>query len=506
MGRVPRPAVRSALLAAALGLFPSRTALGGDVVVTTTDRRYEGRIVSESDESVVLEETVAGVTKTLTIPRSLVKSIEREAPPVPSGAVPPPTPVPVEPTAGEPGPPPPSPDPAEPPAPASAPPALAVGERDEWFLLESDGRIAGTRHLTVARAQPGDKGWRLEEQVVLFQTSDRVPGVWIQLIEETDADLLPRHVYYRELGEAGSADSGVHRYETIRAGPVKEGWWHAVERVGAAETRRSISLEPETRGTLGTRERLLAASPRAVGLADLSVLDAAAGAVVRVRAGFSSLGSGGESAREDVLRHEVGGRATEGRFVGLRGLREAMRPGVVAVATTAERASAASAAAGQEGGTAAREVSLPDVGIALSLPGASWTSQVAPPRPASDGRRVVLTLQSRRLAADVRVEWEPDGVASEPAPADAPEAPLLRRLRRVSADVAAVEPRTAVPRFPGAWRTALRATVRGETVRTLVLVAERGGARVTLLATCPEAAFPDARESLESVLASFRWL
>jgi hypothetical protein len=72
--------------------------------------------------------------------------------------------------------------------------------------------------------------------------------------------------------------------------------------------------------------------------------------------------------------------------------------------------------------------------------------------------------------------------------------------------VAVVEGRRPVEGVAGAWRVGLSGTVRGERVRTIALVAERGDARVTMLASCQEAAWADARAALEAILSSFRWL
>src|SRR5204863_501477 len=60
-------------------------------------------------------------------------------------------------------------------------------EREEWWLLQGDARIAGTRHLVITREARGAKtGWRFEEHVVLLPASSRLPGARVQTIEETD--------------------------------------------------------------------------------------------------------------------------------------------------------------------------------------------------------------------------------------------------------------------------------------------------------------------------------
>ena len=110
------------------------------------------------------------------------------------------------------------------------------------------------------------------------------------------------------------------------------------------------------------------------------------------------------------------------------------------------------------------------------------------------------------LAADVRVEWDPRGAPAGSAPGEEAEAALLARLKALCKDLKVVTKRAAVDGLPGAWTLGLEGTVRGERLKTLVLVADRALARVTVIASCPEVAWPDAHVALESILASFRWL
>src|SRR5204862_754751 len=100
--------------------------------------------------------------------------------------------------------------------------------REEWWLLESDGKVVGTRHVVVSRtaavpaAAPASgraAGWHLEEQITLFATK-RMPGTRVLRIEEVDDAWAPRAFYYRESGDAGA---GSPAYETIRSGDVRAG-------------------------------------------------------------------------------------------------------------------------------------------------------------------------------------------------------------------------------------------------------------------------------------------
>jgi hypothetical protein len=282
----------------------------------------------------------------------------------------------------------------------------------------------------------------------------------------------------------------------------------------------------EARGPLGLREHLARRAPRRAATEDALLVDPARADVRSVRAGFVRLGVG-EGGREDVLRLDDGVRAFESRWVEgdpPRCVQEDVAPGVVAVLAT--RAQAAAAAAGRErpagpaGGTtpgarpdpgadpAAKPPDAPkplvvlDAGFEIPVPGTSWSRETPPPPGDPAGRRVVAKLWSALHAAEVRVEWEPKatGTAAEA------EAALFARLRALSPDLERAQAREAVPSLPGAWRSSLVGTLNGERVRTLVLVADRGTGRATILATSPESAWPKAKPALEAVVSGFRWL
>jgi hypothetical protein len=481
MGRPMRRAASLLLpTLVALLLAGSVPASADDVVVLKNGSRLEGRIVSEDDVSLLLE-SGTGVSKTsIRISRANVGSIERGA----------------------------STDPSGPASPADKP-------RDEWSLLSSGGRVVGWRHVLVARTTAAGGGWRIEESVRLF-ASARMPAVEVLRIEDVDARFLPRSFHYRERGEAGTAPGGAPAYETVRQGDVEAGTWRASEREGGTARDVAVPLPAGAAGPLAAREALLRAEPRTAGLAQVLVVDPARpldgehGLVRRVRAGFSSLGGvpAGGGAPQDVFRWEDGESVLDSRWApGLppRCLSEQVAPGVVATAATQGQTEAAEAKAREE--ATGREVSVPEAGLALTLPGASWTAELPPSRSDVSGPRAVARLSGRLLAADVRVEWDPKGAARK-APGDdgsAAEAALLERLRTVSPDLEVVEPRAPAASPPGAFRLLLSGTVRGERLKTLVLVADRGDARATLLASCPESAWADAKSSLESVLSSFRW-
>ncbi len=488
------------------GLLPAAVLLSvvlagpaaADEIVLLDGSRMSGRVVSADEQGILFERTTESGTARMLLPRSRVRSIEFS---------------------------PPSPDGGSPAAPST--PEKAV--RDEWWLLESDGRVVGTRHLLLL-PRKDDLGsvWRLEEQLTLFG-SPKAPAVRVQRIEDVGADFRPRQLHYREVGDAGGEGSGIAPYECIRSGPVTEGVWKATERRNGA---REIEVKvPEgALGRLSLRETIARKSPRTAGMADALLLDAGTGAVRTVRAGFARLGSQSGAGREDVMRVEDQGRALESRWVEgdpPRCVSEEVAEGVTAKPVKRSQAEAADASQEKPAApvdptapvvpgadpaaaptAAAKTLAILDPGFEIPIPGPSWTSETVSPSASSDasGRRVVAKMASSLLASDVRVEWEPyaRGAACV-APADV-ETLLLARLKGVSPDLQVVAPRNAVEAVPGAWRMSLAGTLNGERVRTLVLVAERRLGWATLIATCPESAWGDAKPALEAVLAGFRWL
>lgn len=484
------------LLLAAGGIAPA------DEVVLSDGSRVAGRVVTVDEKGVVVERTGDTGTNRLWFPRADVRSITFSEGPA----------------AGEPA--------------APAPEGRPV--RDEWWLLESDGRVVGTRHLLLLPKKAGDDVdsrivWRLEEQVTLFG-SVKAPGVRVQRIEDVDAEFRPRFLHYREVGEAGPVDSGITPYEVIRSGPVADGEWAPTERP-APKTALRLSVPEGAIGPLGLREVVARKSPRRAEMGEYRLLDAGRGAVRTVRSGFTVVSAANGAKREDTLRVEDGERVLESRWTTEsppRAVWEEVAPGVTAKPSTRARVEAAEAqqqkpAAAPVDPTAPtvpgigpvepppaappkpKTIAVLDAGFEIPVPGASWTTET-PPSTDAPGRRVVAKLWSSSLAAEIRVEWEPmDAAAARPTPAEAEER-LLARLRALSSDLGAVEARSAVPAIPGAWRMTLSGTLNGERVRTLLLVAERRSGFATVIATCPEAAWNDAKDALEGALKGFRWL
>ncbi|MCC7137685.1 MAG: hypothetical protein IT460_04575 [Planctomycetes bacterium] len=474
--------VRRALLLVVpvLAAAAATVARAGDVVVLTSGVRLEGRVVSEDTATVVFER--AGGRSRVAIPRATVASIERGRPEGPDAGAP-------------------------------------LPDRDEWWLLKSDHATVGTRHLLSQRGD-GGKGWRLEEHL-LFLPTPRMPAVRVDRVEETTDDFLPRALRYVERGESGGDFAG-KPYETSASGEVADGVWRVRVTEGTSSAAREVALPKAARGPLSLREALVRASPRPVGLVEMPLVDTTRGEVRTVRAGFTAIDAGAGGPRVDVLRVEDAGRVLESRWtVGdpPRCLVEDVAPGVVAVPCTREQADAvagprtaapdpvdvarAGAVPVPDAAPAPRVVTLPDVGVELRMPSAAWTTEVYPPQGEDVGRRVVAKGALRRAVTDLRVEWDPAGGGGSAALA---AKALLDRMRPWAPDVRTVgevEPSTA----PGVlWRGAIEATVRGERVRTWVLVADRGAARVTVLVTAPAVAVPEVEAEARAILDSFRLL
>ncbi len=476
----------------ALGTSGARSGFG-DVVVLDNGARIEGTVVTDDESGVVVEQQSGGSLSRLSFPRVRVKSIERvkvDAPVAPSTETADPT--------------------------SAIPPRLAAAARDEWWLLESGGRIFGSRHLLLIATEFGTaKGWRIDERLV-FLARSKEPAVEIQRVEETTADFLPLGVSYRERGE-GDAAIRSPAYQIVRFGKVEGGFWRVFDQsTGAKPNPVPIPVAPRARSPLAAREFLVRTVPRRPGLVDFPMIDSQRGEVRSVRAGFTSLATGDADAREDVFRIEDGERALESRWVPgdpPRCVFEEIAPGVIARPATEAQVRAVlepkdephplpSLETSPLTPQGRRVVNYPEFGFAFVLPGASWVAEHVEPRADEEGVRVVSKASSRIHMADLRVEWDPKGAEQ----ATSPEQPLFAKLKRLAPDLSIVEPRTPLGGRPSTYWMGLLGTQRGEKLRMLLLAGDRGEGRVTLLLTCPESAWPDARESLDAILASFRWM
>ena len=159
-----------------------------DVVVLKSGDVWSGHVIQEDENVVVLETTSrSGGLGRITFKRAEVKAIRRG-----SGSE----------------------------ARVRGGPRLI---RDEWFLLRSDGRIIGTRHLELwsdrMRAGPG---FRIEETIRIFSQGAHLPATMTKRTELVDLRFYPRLIAFREVGEASSTPDGPARYERNIAGYIVE--------------------------------------------------------------------------------------------------------------------------------------------------------------------------------------------------------------------------------------------------------------------------------------------
>jgi hypothetical protein len=457
-----------------------------DEIVLKNGRVFEGRIQSEDERRVVLGLESDMGCGTVTIERSMIREVRRGADRAPLRS-----------------------------------PQEAV--TDQWYLLRSGGRTLGTRRLLLRRTKPGtDVAWRLEEHVVHFAHGRFVPATTIARTEETDLALRPVALDYHEVGDASGEPGGMGRYQRLVVGKVRQGVLEAKVHAGGQDTVERVELPPDTRGRLGTREDLL--RRRQPGVEAVAFVDVAERRIVTVRAGYTAIDQpDGQGGRYDEFTWEEDGRRLVWRFDGeRRPVYEEVAEGVVAQPVTEAQAAAAAKEGipsdvvevpAQPGPLTApapvprelEEVVLPEVGVAFRVPGPAWKTERPVSSPTDEGPRVVAKLSTAASVADVRVEWHPDGFLAAPGLPEA-KARLLERLRSVCPDLQVTEPEVAVPSVPRAWRLGLRGTLRGEVVRTIAVVVDRGPARVLFLCACPEVAWVGERATLEAFVASIRVL
>jgi hypothetical protein len=459
-----------------------------DEVVLQSGKHFEGRITSEDAKAVVLSlpsETGCG---TMTIPREVIREIHRGTERGP-----------LRPVAGI--------------------------VDDAWFLLQSGGRIVGTRRLVLRKARPGSEAsWILEEHVVHLARGRHVPETRVDRSETVDLAFRPLFLDYREVGDGSPDPVGPRGYTKEVLGPVKDGVWTARSPAGGgsedgAPTDRTVMVPAGTRGRLGTRQDLLRS--RQVGVQTVVFLEASETGLVSARAGYTSIDQpDGRGGRFSEFVWEEGDQRLTWRLDGDgKILSEEVAEGVVALPATQKQIEAAAkdsepkavdplvALSPTAAPTPAETgpVALPEVGITFTPPGAAWKVEKPLATTTDVGWRVVARLSAPLLASDIRVEWDPDAALAAPGAAAA-EQRLLERLRTVCADLSVTDDRTPVAGVPGAWRIAVRGTLKGDMVRTIAVVVDRGPARILLLCACAESSWGSGGAALEAFVRSIRVL
>lgn len=445
---------------------PELPAITPDVITLENGSTFEGAILEETADQVVLEMlgSTGGLSR-VTIARSRISTIVRG-----DGR-----------TGATPG---------------------VVTLREAWFLLRSGGDVVGTRHEVLRSLRvDGKLGFRLEETIVQLPQGRRIPGARFERVEDTDASFLPRRMHYRESVEPLGEEAGLARFERSVSGSVEKDIWSSIWRRGADTGRAELALPAQTRGVLGLRELLLR-SEREPGLARTIALDVAENRLQDLEVGFAAVAK--DTGGTDELHWVLGGQRRITRYRGNEVDTDLVAEGVTAVATTEVQARAVESAA--KAGSAdpkQRDLLLPEQGLQLTLPGPDWTSTRSVSSSMDAGRRVVARLSSPIQLAEVRIEWDPEGFGPGATEASC-EAALLERLKAVCPDLAVAERRRPAEGLAGAWRLGLYGTLRDTPVRTLVLVVPRGKGLTTFLAAVPDASWEGARPALEKLLSSVR--
>jgi hypothetical protein len=381
--------------------------------------------------------------------------------------------------------------------------------RDDWQLLRSAGTIVGARHLVLKHVRSGGvAGWRVEELIEHFPRGPQIPAARSVWTERVDLAFRPLALHFREIGEASLDPDGPRRYERILSGSVRQGVWEVLVHEGGDSERRSVSVPPNGRARLGTREHLL--RRREVGLQRVEFVDESIPSVTSALAGYTALDVVDDTGRRyDEFVWEEAGERLVSRYRQCEVLHEEIANGVIAVPATSAQVEAARAEA-----TDARDeeqpglVRLAEVGLSVRLPDQTWNAQRSESSQLATGWRRVATLDSRLHMASVRVEWDPDGVAMAPAEEEA-AARLLQRLTAACPDLRVTVPRRALALDPpdqAAWRMEFTGTLKGERVRTIAVVVDQGRGRAILLVACPEVSWQQASRSLEALVGSIRRL
>ena len=446
-----------------------------DVVVLNNGSRWRGRVVRDDAEGVVLETTSAsGAVRTMRIARSDLAAVERATrrQEAPSGT------------------------------------QLV---RDEWFLLHAEGKVVGWRHLSVARIQASElRGWRMEEEVFEFGKGRHLPPTRTRLVETATERFEPRLIVFSETTEAQDQFDGTQRKVS---GQVQDGVWRVASTRGGKTSGREVAVPRGARGPLAAREGVLRRRPRKIGLETVALIDPHQERVVDAQVGFVSVGGRGDLGDELHWVRE-GQRRVAHYGSNFRTLREELAEGLVATPSTerrclaaeanpngdpaAPRAEAAITQAPGEGLT----VRLPRAGLAFRRPDSTWQWSANLKGGGSGSWHALGLLRSSLQLSDVRMEWHP-GPLDEREGRRSVGRWLYGHLKRVAPDVQFLRSQGAVS-VPGAYRFDLRATVRGERLRTVAMIVERTGGFVVVLCACPERTWASDRVALEDLLASLR--
>ena len=377
--------------------------------------------------------------------------------------------------------------------------------RNEWFLLHADGRVAGTRNVRVSRVTTSAlDGWRIEEEILEFARGPRLPATRIRTVEVTDKTFHPVLVEFRETTEGNVKLED--RYERRVSGRVAGGVWSCARVMDGQGDVSKVSVPHGTRGRLGHREHCLRRE-RAVGLSTETILHASHEGLVEVRTGFVSV-EDTPNPRGDEFHWEFEDRRLISYFTrDHRATREEIAEGVVAMPASEAQCTAASDTGNvtADKDEANPAIALPVAGFRFRKPGPIWTWKQKLDQPGNTGKRVLGVLKNEVLVANALVMWHPESFYAVRDDQDF-ERTLLQEMRSQDAALRVLSPRRAISRIRGAWRMDVQATLRGDDIRTAVIVLDRRPARAVILFACPAAAWPEGEGALGNLLNSIESL
>ena len=448
------------LVAAALLVAGSASALAEDVVVLENGREARGRIVEDSDAGVKLE---VGGGK-MFYPRSKIREVRRDAAAPEADAGPPPEPV------------------------------AAADTREEYAVLYQDGRRVGAR---VLRCSKMAEGFRFEEEV-FFLDANGVPEMQVRTTERSDANLLPLSFQTRE-----TAGASEHR---MVVGEVRGGRLYETATKAGEKTVRDDALPQSARFPFAAREMFLRESKALGGKFDATIYDPRDRrwrSVSYSECGMKPLDENGKTVtvrvilrrRGDVVEREWIDEKLVARMTELNG--ESLRALASNVAVVGRLRDGDTERVTGPDSSARTQFIDAEGGWRVGKPDPSWTFE----QPAIRGSGALLSVRNTPLFASV------DLLRDTAAPADVTIERAAESLQRLCRTVAP-DFRVTSDGYKGEgaarvyWLEAA-ATTKGERTRTLAHVLVRGGKVYRLLAACPESVFEVARPDLEKILASF---
>ncbi len=382
--------------------------------------------------------------------------------------------------------------------------------RDEWFLLYSEGRIVGTRHLELwtvrSKTAPG---FRLEENLNYFAQGKHVPAMRVWRHESVDLRFMPRRLAFREVRERSAIPGGPGRFERAVSGDVTDGIWRATISEGGKSKRKNIELAVGTRGRLGLREHLLRRE-REIEIVDTYIVDGEKAKLSRVRAGFVGIDEREDEdpkpKRDEFHWEQDGERLIAFFHRDTRPHEEHVEPGILAKPVGKEQALAAREEnSRRESDPNRSDVKLVEAGIGFRLPDSAWRYEAKAIAPLHTGWRLLGRANAAAITTDARFEWHPEGQRIAPGMQDG-ETWLLKRLRTACEDLKVVSSAQAIEELDDGWRMELEGTLRGDKVRTVAVVVDRDPGRLVVLLACPLTAWKDGRAAVERFVESIHRL